>query len=167
MHAKRVLKDESIIGQFEILSQKTVDDDVDHTNSSHQRHPNCLPRGLKWEQWLELGTQWLRSMWMTEKFSDTGFERLHHRNWCLSWGFKGEEGLSNGEGKDVPVSRIEREVLDTKKRGAFKEPQKSPCRMRTVGTGDVGRGLSVEVLVNCVQIKMFEHWRIMGNHEAL
>lgn len=39
MHVKRVLKDESIVGQFETLSQKVVDGYDDHTNSSHQRHP--------------------------------------------------------------------------------------------------------------------------------
>lgn len=39
--------------------------------------------------------------------------------------------------------------------------------MRREGTEEVGRGLSVKVLVNRVQIKMFEHLRIIGNHEDL
>ena len=38
---------------------------------------------------------------------------------------------------------------------------------RTVGMGEVGGGLSVKLLVNCIQIKMFEHLKIIGNREAL
>lgn len=39
--------------------------------------------------------------------------------------------------------------------------------MGTGEAGEVGRDLSVKVLVNLVQIKMPEHFRTTGNHEAL
>lgn len=38
---------------------------------------------------------------------------------------------------------------------------------RGKGREEVGRGLSVKVLVNRAQIKMFEHLRIKGSHEDL